>query len=289
MSPHSSPSAEAGQPRCATLRAPTETAAELEASRARIIAAVDEARSRLERDLHDGAQQLFVGAALTLTQAVARAHGTPAEALVAEAFEQLQQGLAALRDLARGLHPAVLTERGLAAALEGVVHRSPVPVELRATHERASAPVEAAIYFTVAEALTNVAKHAHATLASVQVDIENGMLVASVSDDGAGGASIAGGSGLQGLADRLAALGGTLTVVSPVGHGTFVRASLPHDELAGSQPLAPGRSGGAAGADELDCRCTGDEAVRARVVSDRRVAVAGDVNATTARCKEGDP
>jgi signal transduction histidine kinase len=183
----------------------------------------------------------------------------------------------------------VLTERGLAAALEGVVHRSPVPVELRATPERASAPVEAAIYFTVAEALTNVAKHAHATLASVQVDIENGMLVASVSDDGAGGASIAGGSGLQGLADRLAALGGTLTVVSPVGHGTFVRASLPYDELAGSQPPAPGRSGGAPGADDLDCHGTGDVAVRERVASDRRVAVAGDVKATTARRNGGHP
>jgi signal transduction histidine kinase len=226
LSPASPLTVEPGQPSgCA----PSESAADLEASRARIITAADEARSRLERDLHDGAQQHFVAAALTLRRALARAHGTPAEALVAEAFAQLQRGLAELRDLARGMHPAVLTERGLAAALEGLVLRSPVPVELRATSRRASAAAEAAIYFTVAEALTNVARHGRATLASVQVDVVNGMLVASIVDDGAGGASIARGSGLQGLADRMAALGGTLTVDSPVGHGTMVRASIPYD------------------------------------------------------------
>jgi signal transduction histidine kinase len=203
------------------------TNAEIEAPGARIVAAADEARRRLECDLHDGAQQKLVSIALTIRQALAQARGTPAERLVAAALEQLHQALAELRDLAGRIHPAVLTERGLAPALEGLVARSPIPVELRAPHERAAPAAEAAIYFTVAEALTNVAKHAQATLARVQVDVEAGTLNALVADDGVGGADNTAGSGLRGLADRLNALGGTLTVESPIGGRTIIRARVP--------------------------------------------------------------
>jgi signal transduction histidine kinase len=198
-----------------------------ETSPARIVAAADEARRRLERDLHDGAQQQLVLATLTLRRAQAQARGTPAERPVVDALAQLQRALTELRDLARGLHPAVLSERGLAAALEGLIARSPVPVELRVPPERAGRAAEAAIYFTVAEALTNVAKHARAGHARVQVDLRAGTLTAQVADDGVGGAAASSGSGLQGLSDRLQALGGTLTVDSPPGGGTIIGARVP--------------------------------------------------------------
>jgi signal transduction histidine kinase len=194
---------------------------------ARTIAVADETRRQLERDLHDGAQQHFVLASLTLRRASARARGTPAESLLAEACEQLQQGLAQLRDLAHGIHPAVLGSRGLAAALEGLAARSPLPVELRVTHDRVAPAVEAAIYFTVAEALTNVVKHAHATCARVMVDTAEGTVSAEIADDGIGGAGTSAGSGLRGLADRLDAIGGKLTVHSPRGGGTLVRVHAP--------------------------------------------------------------
>jgi signal transduction histidine kinase len=200
---------------------------EIEASRARLLAAADEARRRLERDLHDGAQQRFVLATVWLKRAAARARGTPAEPLVDEAFQQLQQGLAELRDLAHGIHPAVLSERGLAAALTGVAARSPLPVELRVTTQRATPTVEAAIYFTVAEALTNVGKHAQATHASVTIDIADSTITAEIADDGVGGASTTAGSGLRGLADRLDALGGTLSIDSPRGGPTTIHARAP--------------------------------------------------------------
>jgi len=204
----------------------------IEASRARIVAAADEARRRLERDLHDGAQQRFVIAGLMLERAAARATGTPAGPLVAEALDQVRQGLAELRELAHGIHPAVLSERGLAAALAGLIARSPLPVELRVSPERAAPSVEAAIYFTVAEALTNVTKHAHATWASVTVDATDGALVAEIVDDGIGGARPTAGSGLCGLADRMEAVGGTLMVESPPGGGTRVRAHAPRATAA---------------------------------------------------------
>jgi signal transduction histidine kinase len=200
---------------------------EIEASRARLLAAADEALRRLERDLHDGAQQRFVLATVWLKRAAARARGTPAEPLVDEAFQQLQQGLAELRDLAHGIHPAVLSERGLAAALTGVAARSPLPVELRVTTQRATPTVEAAIYFTVAEALTNVGKHAQATHASVTIDIADSTITAEIADDGVGGASTTAGSGLRGLADRLDALGGTLSIDSPRGGPTTIHARAP--------------------------------------------------------------
>jgi signal transduction histidine kinase len=200
---------------------------EIEPSRARIVAAADEARRRLERDLHDGAQQRFVLATLSLKRAAARARGTPAEPLVDEAFQQLQQGLAELRELAHGIHPAVLSERGLAAALTGLAARSPLPVELRVTTQRATPSVERAIYFTVAEALTNIGKHAQATRASVTIDIVERTITAEIADDGIGGATTEG-SGLRGLADRLDALGGTLSIDSPRGGPTSIRAQAPY-------------------------------------------------------------
>jgi signal transduction histidine kinase len=207
--------------------APTKPSAEIDASRARIVAAADEARRRLERDLHDGAQQRLVSLALTLRHAEAQARGTAAHQSVAEALAQLQEALAELRDLARGIHPAVVSERGLAAGLDVLVARSPVPVELRAPRERVALAAEAAIYFTVAEALTNVAKHAHANRARVHVDAREGTLTAEVADDGVGGASVTANSGLRGLTDRLDALGGTLEVESPRGGGTIIRARVP--------------------------------------------------------------
>jgi signal transduction histidine kinase len=202
------------------------------------VAAADEARRRLERDLHDGAQQRFVLASLCLAQAVALARGTPSEALVAEARAHVQQGLVELRELAHGLHPAVLSRHGLAAALRGLADRAPVPVELEVTRERAPAAVEAAVYFTIAEALTNVAKHARATRVRVSGEIVDGELRAEVRDDGIGGAAVTAGSGLRGLADRLEALGGALSVDSPRGGPTSVRAFVP---LSRAAPPACGR------------------------------------------------
>lgn len=186
-----------------------------------------EARRRLELDLHDGAQERLVLAALTLRRATAHVRGTVAEPLVAEAFEQLQEGLAELRDLGRGIHPYVLSKYGLAPALDGLAARASLPVELRVTRERLQPVVEAAIYFAVAEALTNVAKHAHATRAMVTVARTGGTVVAEVVDDGIGGAAEADGSGLRGLADRLAALSGRLELDSPRGAGTRIRAVVP--------------------------------------------------------------
>jgi signal transduction histidine kinase len=191
------------------------------------VIAADEARKRLERDLHDGAQQRFVLASLWLKSAAVQAHGTPAEPFVAEAVEQLQHGLAELRDLAHGIHPAVLSEHRLAAALEGVARRSPLPVALRVTPGRVAPAVETAIYFTVVETLTNVAKHAQATHAIVTIEIDDGALMAEIADDGIGGASTTAGAGLRGLADRLDALGGTLSVESPHGGPTSIRARAP--------------------------------------------------------------
>jgi signal transduction histidine kinase len=200
---------------------------ELRASRARIVDAADAARRRIERDLHDGAQQRLVLVSLTLKRAQVRAKGTEAEPIVAEASEQLAAGLAELRDLAHGMYPAVLSEHGLGAALDGLVARTPCPVEVRVDSQRAAPAVEAAIYFTIAEALTNVAKYAKATRASVTIEVEGETLVAEVTDDGVGGATMAGGSGLRGLEDRLDAIGGTLTVHSRRGDGTTIRACAP--------------------------------------------------------------
>jgi signal transduction histidine kinase len=206
----------------------------------RLVEAADEGRRQLERDLHDGAQQRLVLASLILSRAAAEARGTPAEPLVAEAIDQLQQGLAELRELARGLHPAVLSEHGLAPALQSLAAHAPLTVELRVTNQRVQPLVEAAIYFTVAEALTNVAKHASATSAVVEVKIRYGSIFATIADDGVGGADAAGGSGLSGLADRLDALGGAFAVASPSGHGTILRARVPLNRPEPGLPRAAG-------------------------------------------------
>jgi signal transduction histidine kinase len=206
---------------------------EVRASRARIAEAADAERRRLERDLHDGAQQRLVLLAMTLRSAQrALSKGTDVpglEAALAEASEELSQGLTELRDLARGIHPAVLTERGLAGAVESLAARMPVPVETAIAAARCSAGAETTAYFVVCEALTNVAKHAGASRARVDVSLESGLLVVEVADDGVGAADAGAGSGLRGLVDRVAAAGGTLSVESPAGAGTRVRAELPSD------------------------------------------------------------
>jgi signal transduction histidine kinase len=201
---------------------------ELRASRARLVEAGDAARRRLERDLHDGAQSRLVALALTLRTARVRVKDDAQLAeLLDGAQEELRTSLAELRELARGIHPAVLTERGLEPALQSLVARAPVPVTVEASHARLPGPVESAAYFVVSEALANVAKYAHATHASVTVEQTNGDLTVEVVDDGVGGADVARGSGLRGLQDRLAALDGSLSLDSPAGRGTRLRARIP--------------------------------------------------------------
>ena len=202
---------------------------ELRASRVRLLGAQNAERRRLERNLHDGAQQRLVSLALTLRMArdgLAEQDGQTVE-LLDRAQEELQLALDELRELARGIHPAVLTERGLAPALEGVAARSAVPVELAALPaERLPEPIEAAVYYVVCEALVNVAKHANASVARVSVAQDDGQVVVEVSDDGAGGADAAAGSGLRGLADRVEALDGQLVLMSEAS-GTTLRAAIP--------------------------------------------------------------
>ncbi len=203
---------------------------ELRRSRARIVEAGDAERRRLERNLHDGAQQRLVSLSLSLRLAQARLQSDPAAAgeLLTAAGAELAQALEELRELARGIHPAVLTDRGLGPALESLADRAPLPVELdHVPGERLPAPVEAAAFYVVAEALTNVAKYADATSVRVSVARFNGRAVVEVADDGRGGADPAQGTGLRGLVDRVEALNGHLDVESPVGRGTRVRAEIP--------------------------------------------------------------
>jgi signal transduction histidine kinase len=203
--------------------------AELEASRARIVAAGDEERRKLERNLHDGAQQRLVSLSLSLRLAQGRLHSDPegAEELLEGSREELAQALEELRELARGIHPAVLTDRGLEAALEALAARSPLPVEIRGASCDLPAQVEAAAYYVVSEALANVTKYAQASAVEVTVERRNGRAVVEVADDGIGGADPLRGSGLRGLADRVASLSGRLEVESPPGSGTRVRAEIP--------------------------------------------------------------
>jgi signal transduction histidine kinase len=202
---------------------------ELRTSRARIVEAADDARRRLERNLHDGAQQRLVALSvgLSLVQSRLESDPTTASALLATARDELTLGLAELREIARGLHPAILS-RGLETALGAVADRSQVPVEVHvAEGERLPETVEAAAYYVVSEALTNVARYADATAATVRVVREPGWLRVEVDDNGVGGATIAGGSGLQGLRDRVEAIGGRLELRSPRGEGTQITAFLP--------------------------------------------------------------
>jgi signal transduction histidine kinase len=211
----------------AELRARVE---ELQQSRTRLMDISTFERRRLERDLHDGAQQRLVALSLQLGLAERKLGDDPAVAgrLLSAAREELATALEELRELARGIHPAILTDRGLGPALQALAERTPLPVDLSAMpHERLPPAVEAAAYFVVAESLTNVAKYARAQHATVSVEQHDGYAVVEVRDDGVGGANPRQGSGLRGLADRLAALDGRLEVHSPPGHGTLVRAKVP--------------------------------------------------------------
>jgi signal transduction histidine kinase len=206
-----------------------ESLEELRASRARLVEAGDAARRRLERDLHDGAQSRLVALAMLLRSARNRAAADPELAAILDRAQgELQTSLAELRELARGIHPAVLTDRGLEPALQTLVSRAPVPVTVDADDpDRLPGPVESAAYFVVSEGLANVAKYARATQATVAVRRANGSVIVEVTDDGVGGADVAGGSGLRGLADRVAALDGTLSLESPPGRGTRLQAKIP--------------------------------------------------------------
>jgi signal transduction histidine kinase len=210
---------------------------ELRVSRLRIVEAADAARRRIERDLHDGAQQQLVSLSLQLRVLKARLKSEPELAgLVDELSAQLAQALEELRELARGIHPAVLTDHGLGPAIAALSERVPITVEPELdTDGRLPAPVEAAAYFVVAEALTNVVKYAQASTARVRIERIDDELRVAVSDDGVGGARIGGGSGLRGLQDRVAAVGGELLLHSPRGRGTRLEARLPCEPVVGRQ------------------------------------------------------
>ncbi|HET9737422.1 MAG TPA: sensor histidine kinase [Solirubrobacteraceae bacterium] len=202
----------------------------LRTAQQRIIDAADAERRRIERDLHDGAQQRMVSVAVTLGLAEAQLEKDPSHAgrLISEAREEAQLAVKELRELARGIHPALLSDRGLGAALEALASRAPVPVTVTGVPE---APlrqaVEAAAYFATAEALTNVAKYARASEASVERATDDDCLRVRVRDDGVGGADPSTGSGLRGLCDRVEALDGRFEIESPPGSGTTVTIELP--------------------------------------------------------------
>jgi signal transduction histidine kinase len=216
--------------------------ADLRASRARIVQTGDEARRRLERNLHDGAQQQLVSIslALRLVERMLEANPATARVLLHEASTELADAMHELRELARGLHPVLLSEQGLGPALDALSARSPFPVDITGVPEdRLPGPVEAAIYYVVTESLTNAARHAAASSATVGILRSGDSVTVEIADDGGGGASLEGGSGLRGLVDRVEALGGELTVSSPRGAGTLVRAELPVRELSESAPVFP--------------------------------------------------
>jgi PAS domain S-box-containing protein len=202
---------------------------EVRASRARIVEAGDAARRRLERNLHDGAQQRLVSLSLALRLAQAKLESDPASAgaVLESAREELALALDELRELARGIHPAILTDRGLAAALEALATRSPIPVEIESRVDGLPDAIEAAAYYVVAESLANVVKYAQATTVRVRIEQDEECLAVEVADDGVGGADPSAGTGLRGLTDRVEALDGSLAVESPPGEGTRIRAELP--------------------------------------------------------------
>ncbi len=216
---------------------------QLAASRARIVEAADAARRRIERDLHDGAQQRLVSLALSLRLLESSLEPGSAESReLAVARAELDAALEELRELARGIHPSILTDRGLEAALAAVAGRATVPVELDLDScGNLPLSVQTTAYFVVVEALTNASKHAHSDRVEVRVTVGDGHALVEVRDDGRGGARPARGSGLSGLADRVSALGGTLEIESPVGAGTTMRARIP--------VTAPGRASREPGAD----------------------------------------
>lgn len=204
---------------------------ELHASRRRIVEASAETRRQLERDLHDGAQQRLVSLSLDLELLRRKVADHAAAEMLDGAIQTLREALTELRELARGIHPVLLSDRGLPPALDSLAQRSPVPVELDLELEgRLPIEVETAAYFVAAEALTNVAKHGRASFARVSAASTDGVLTLAVSDDGVGGAQLNGGGGLRGLADRVAAIDGQLTIDSPPGGGTLVAATIPYTE-----------------------------------------------------------
>jgi signal transduction histidine kinase len=224
-----------------TAIANTQSRAELTASRARIVAAADETRRRLERDLHDGIQQRLVSLALK-ARTIETMTPRPADEIRGE-LSLLADGLGTamdeLREISHGIHPAILSEAGLGPALEALARRSAVPVELGLDlGPRLGEHVEAAGYYIASEAITNVAKHAQASVIGMRADSCDGALTLSISDDGIGGANPSRGSGLIGLKDRVEALGGTISVLSPPGHGTALHVQLPADPMAA--PTLPG-------------------------------------------------
>jgi signal transduction histidine kinase len=203
---------------------------DLAESRAGVVDAADAERRRIERDLHDGAQQRLVSLAVNLGLAKATLTGLPEEArqVIDHAHAEAKEAIAELSNLVRGLHPAVLEDRGLDAALSGLATRVPVPVRVRVTMERRPPPaVESVAYFVVSEALTNVTKHSQATQAGVTVQCTAAVLRVAVTDNGTGGADPAAGSGLTGLAQRVRSVDGTLGIESPPGGPTTITAELP--------------------------------------------------------------
>jgi PAS domain S-box-containing protein len=214
----------------ATAVANAESGAELAASRRRIVTAADEARRRIERDLHDGAQQRLVHAIITLklAQRAFREEDGKAESLVGEALEHAERGINDVRELARGIHPRILSSGGLGRAIESLALRSPVPATVAMqTDPSLPEPVEVTAYYVVSEALTNVAKHAQASAVDIAVEGDGWWLVLKIRDDGVGGADPSQGSGLIGLRDRVQALGGVLEVRSEPGGGTELIARIP--------------------------------------------------------------
>ncbi len=206
--------------------------AELRASRARIVAATDTERRRIGRNIHDGAQQRLMNVALGIQQGTSLIAGDPeaARGVLAVALDEVRATLVDLRDLAAGIHPSILTNRGLAAAVDALTARTPFPVAVAIPERRFAAAVESAAYFTIAEALANVAKHARATQAAVTVREDGDRVTVRVDDDGRGGAAVTEGRGLQGLRDRVRAAGGELDVgIGPDARGTTVVAALPTD------------------------------------------------------------
>ncbi|HEX6344215.1 sensor histidine kinase [Umezawaea sp.] len=216
-----------GPSRTAVLSAETKR---LAASRARGVDSAEAERRRIERDLHDGAQQRLVSVAMTLGRAKTKMESDPdgARELIAEAHTDAKLAISELRDLARGIYPSVLGDRGLDPALSSLISKCPIPVDLSVEVEpRPPTAVESAAYFTVAETLTNIAKHAGATRAQVRVTRTDHSVVVEVTDNGKGGAEVRPGGGLAGLADRAATIDGVVVVVSPVGGPTVIRTELP--------------------------------------------------------------
>ena len=211
---------------------------ELAGSRARLLEAGDAARRRIERDLHDGAQQRLVSLAIALRLTQDRIRVDPEEAvgLVTAARKEVDESLKELRELARGIHPAVL-EHGLEVALQSLATRSPVPVSLELDlDERLPVAIELAAYFVASEGLANVGKYAEASQATIRVSRADAVATIEIQDDGIGGADAGRGSGLRGLEDRVAAVGGRLRVVSPVGGGTVLTAELPCKDRTAAAP-----------------------------------------------------